>query len=234
MLYFNESHECNTADEAWLYWWNKLSSNVDNEESRDGNIVGEIINATTTINDPTRSFSNNKVRRLPLRYCIGEMLWYASGKKELKEIQKFTTGWDRLTDDGENVNSNYGYCIMYKYGFNQLEQVIEQLRKNPRTRQAVIHIKEARNLIENPTKDVNCTVCLQFFIRQDKLYMITYMRSCDLWLGFPNDIFQFMNLQVYLSMVLGVGLGTYTHICGSLHLYERDYLLVKEREKDKI
>lgn len=48
------------------------------------------------------------------------------------------------------------------------------------------------------------------------------MRSCDLWYGFPYDVFNFCNLQVLLSMELGVELGTYTHICGSLHLYERD------------
>lgn len=49
------------------------------------------------------------------------------------------------------------------------------------------------------------------------------MRSNDLWMGFPNDIFQFTAIQIYLAMRLGVGLGTYTHIAGSLHLYDRDY-----------
>ena len=48
------------------------------------------------------------------------------------------------------------------------------------------------------------------------------MRSNDIWFGLPYDIFQFTSLQILLSMELGVGIGTYTHICGSLHLYERD------------
>ena len=30
-------------------------------------------------------------------------------------------------------------------------------------------------------------------------------------------------IQIYLAMRLGVQLGTYTHIAGSLHLYDRDY-----------
>ena len=66
-----------------------------------------------------------------------------------------------------------------------------------------------------------------------KLYMTTYMRSNDLWLGFPFDIFQFMNLQVLLCMDLadmGVTLGTYTHHAGSLHLYERDYFKGAEND----
>ena len=53
--------------------------------------------------------------------------------------------------------------------------------------------------------------------------MTTYMRSNDLWMGFPYDVFQFTCLQTLLAMELDVELGTYTHVAGSLHLYERDY-----------
>jgi thymidylate synthase len=154
-----------------------------------------------------------------MRYGIGELLWYLSANNKLSQIQKYTKGWDRMTDDGETVNSNYGYCIAKKYGFDQLEFVINELKKNPNSRRAVIHIKEPS---DKPSKDVNCTVCLQFFIREGKLYMTTYMRSNDIWFGFPYDVFQFTCLQIYLSMVLEVELGTYTHIVGSLHLYERN------------
>jgi thymidylate synthase len=83
----------------------------------------------------------------------------------------------------------------------------------------VIHIKEPSN---KESKDVNCTVALHFIIREGKLYLTTYMRSNDIWMGFPYDVFQFASMQVLLSMELGVELGTYTHIAGSLHLYERN------------
>ena len=128
-----------------------------------------------------------------------------------------------------SVNSNYGARIQEatcEYSgdtFNQLEMIEAMLREHPESRQAVIHIKQPRDLMKYPTKDVNCTVCLQFFIRNEQLYLTTYMRSNDLWMGFPNDIFQFTALQIYLAMKLNVRLGTYTHIAGSLHLYERDY-----------
>jgi thymidylate synthase len=63
--------------------------------------------------------------------------------------------------------------------------------------------------------------------------MTTYMRSNDLWMGFPNDVFQFTCMQIWLAMRLGVKLGTYTHIAGSLHLYERDYNKAKENIKNE-
>ena len=221
MITYNKYIEVNTLDEAFDYWYELLSTNTTISESRDGNVVGEVINAMTVIKDPTRCIMKSEIRKLPMRYCIGEMLWYLSGNKDLKEIQKYTTNWDRMSDDGITVNSNYGHCIKYKYGFDQWEYVKNMLLENPETRQAVIHIKTADNI---PSKDVNCTVCLQFFIRNNKLYLTTYMRSNDIWLGFPYDVFQFTAMQILMSMELGVELGSYTHIAGSLHLYERNLL----------
>ena len=216
---FNISMTCRDIDEAWLYWYNLLSSMNLSENSRDGGVIGEVINAQTVLADPTKNIMKNDVRNLSMRYAIGEMLWYLSGNDELKEIQKYTKGWDRMSDDGVHVNSNYGFCIKEKYGFDQWEWVKDELTLNPNSRRAVIHIKEPS---DRDSKDVNCTCCLQFFVRDDKLYLITYMRSNDIWMGFPYDVFQFTNMQILMSMQMGYGLGSYTHICGSLHLYERN------------
>lgn len=227
----------NTLDVAWQQWYDMIAPSKDDktEESRDGVVVGEVINATTVIEDPTRCIMKNKIRKLPMRYCIGELLWYLSGNNSLDAVRLYTSAWDRMSDDGKTVNSNYGYVIQHEHGFNQLTMCENILRKDPNSRQAVIHIKTARDIRVEPTKDLNCTVCLQFFIREGKLYMTTYMRSNDLWMGFPNDVFQFTCMQIYLAMRLGVKLGTYTHIAGSLHLYERDYLtsLKNKEESDE-
>lgn len=220
---FNITINVDDIDTAWLFWYDKLVNQAASMKSRDGDVRGEIINAVTVLSNPTNNIMKNDVRKLSMKYAIGEMLWYMSGKPLLKEIQKYGRGWDRMSDDGETVNSNYGWCIKKKYGFDQYKYVKDLLMRDSQTRQAVIHIKEPRNTLENPTKDLNCTVCLQFFVREGKLYMTTYMRSNDLWMGFPYDVFQFTCLQVLLSMELGLELGTYTHIAGSLHLYKRDY-----------
>lgn len=228
----NKYFEAPTIDEAWDYWFQIITRRESNEiaDSRDGSVVGEILNAVTVIDDPTRCILQSPIRKLPMRYMIGELLWYLSGVPTLDAIRLYTSAWDRMSDDNTVVNSNYGFKIQNatcEYSgefFNQLEMVEKMLKLQPESRQAVIHIKQPRNLMEYPTKDVNCTVCLQFFIREEKLYCTTYMRSNDLWMGFPNDVFQFTTIQVYLAMRLGCKLGTYTHIAGSLHLYERDYL----------
>lgn len=224
---------CKTLDEAWQYWYDTICDNISEDVSRDGNVVGEVINSVTIIEDPTRCIMKNPIRKLPMRYCIGELLWYLSGNNHLNAIRLYTSAWDRMSDDGETVNSNYGYILRYKFGFDQIKMCEDVLKSDPNSRQAVIHIKVPENITENKTNDLNCTICLQFFIREHKLFMTTYMRSNDLWMGFPNDIFQFTCMQIYLAMRLGVELGTYTHIAGSLHLYKRDYeTSLKNKEKN--
>lgn len=221
-----------TLDEAWLTWFEKMKECSESIESRDGQVTAEVINAITVIDDPTKNIMNNDIRKLSLRYAIGEMLWYLSGNPELKAIQHYTKAWDRMSDDGETVNSNYGYIIKEAYNFNQYEYCKQLLIKDKNSRQAIIHIKVPKNTLEQPTKDLNCTVCLQFLIRENKLYCTTYMRSNDLWLGFPYDIFQFTCIQVRMAMELGLDIGSYTHIAGSLHIYERDFKKALERESE--
>lgn len=221
-----------TLDEAWLSWFKKMKECSDSIESRDGQVAAEVINAITVIDNPTKNIMTNGIRKLSMRYAVGEMLWYLSGSPELKAIQNYTKAWDRMSDNGKTVNSNYGFLIKDAYGFDQYEYCKNILRKDINSRQAIIHIKMPRNTIENPTNDLNCTVCLQFIVRDRKLYCTTYMRSNDLWLGFPYDVFQFTCIQIRMAMELGLDIGSYTHIAGSLHLYQRDFEKAIKNEKE--
>lgn len=188
--------------------------------SRDGAVVGEVTDAVFCVEDPTRNIVTSPVRKMPMRYAVGELAWYLSGSNRVQDISQFSKVWEKLSDDGETNNSAYGWRILSKFGFDQWEYVKELIRKDPNTRQAVIHIKDADNHV---TKDTPCTVYLQFLLRNGKLNLSVHMRSNDIWMGVPYDMFSFCFLQVKMAMELGVEVGQYTHYAGSLHLYERDY-----------
>lgn len=214
--------EADNVTEAWQEWFDYLSTpGQEVADSRDGAVYGEVLNAVTVINDPTRNIVKSTDRKLPVRYAVGELLWYLSGSDRLEDIKIFSKAWERMSDDGVHLNSSYGHRIFEKFGFDQLEFVVDVLTKDPSSRQAVIHIKEPVDYRVSPSKDVPCTVALQYLIRNGKLYATTYMRSNDLWTGFPYDVFCFTCFQIMLAFRIGVGIGSYTHIAGSLHLYER-------------
>ena len=104
---------------------------------------------------------------------------------------------------------------------NQIPRVIETLKARPDSRQAVVQLFDRTDTIE-PHLDIPCTCTLQFFIRSNRLHMLTSMRSNDAWKGLPHDVFTFTMLQELVARSLDVELGEYKHSVGSLHLYESD------------
>jgi thymidylate synthase len=212
------------ATSAWEDLYDSLSRQGENgfsQPSRAGTVVGEHINVSVVISDPSRGMVESPLRDMPMRYAVGELLWYLSGSNRLKDINRYSKFWNKLSPDGVTVNSAYGDRIQNMFGFDQWEHCKQLLINDPYTRQAVIHIKDADN---NPVnmKDTPCTIALQFLIREGALYMSVMMRSNDIWLGFPFDVFCFTALQVKMAMELGLELGDYTHFVGSLHLYGKD------------
>lgn len=217
-----------TVNEVWVKAYDALATMAESsfrDPSRDGPVVGEICDAVFCVNDPTRNIVSSEIRRLPMRYAVGELAWYLSGSNRVRDISRFAKKWEEISDDGVHNNSAYGYRISTQFGFDQWRYVKKLLTKDPNTRQAIIHIKTPN---DSETKDTPCTVYLQFLLRQGKLNLSVHMRSNDIWMGVPYDMFSFCFLQMKMAMELGVEIGEYTHYAGSLHMYERDYLTARE------
>lgn len=220
-----------TVNDVWEQAFQALSEQAREgyvAGSRDGDVVGEICDAVFCVEDPTRNIVTSPIRNMPMRYAIGELAWYLSGSNRVADISQFSKVWETLSDDGETNNSAYGWRIFNKFGFNQWRHVFDLLKKDPNTRQAIIHIKDADKA---PTKDTPCTVYLQFLLRDGKLNLSVHMRSNDVWMGVPYDMFSFCFLQMLMAMSLEVGIGEYTHYAGSLHLYKRDYSKAITKQK---
>ena len=159
--------------------------------------------------------------RASIIYALGELIWYFSGDNHLDFINKFSSVWNQLSDDGKTCNSAYGYLLQEKFGFNQIDTIIRLLKTDSDTRRAVLNLNYANKSVIT-TKDEPCTVCIQFFIRNNKLHTTVYMRSNDLYTGFPYDILFFTELTKYIASKLNIKTGEYTHIVGSLHFYDEN------------
>jgi len=110
---------------------------------------------------------------------------------------------------------------------DQISQVRNLLANRPSSRQAVVQLFNAED-ISHHHADVPCTCTLQFLVRSSRLDMFVSMRSNDAYKGLPHDIFAFTMLQEMLARDLGVSIGRYKHVAGSLHLYKTDEQKVDE------
>lgn len=209
----------NCATDAFEKAYNNVLTFGEEVESRIGK-TKHLTDITIQIDNPCHNVCLNPERNLSLRYILGEMRWYMSGSNKVSEIAPYAKMWSALTDDGETVNSAYGYRIMHQFGFDQLQYCIDKLKANPYDRQAVIHIKEASN---KPTKDTPCTCLIQFTCFRGRLNAHVYMRSNDIWLGLPYDVVFFTTLQQIVAEKIGVPIGKYYHTVGDLHLYEKHW-----------
>lgn len=99
---------------------------------------------------------------------------------------------------------------------------MSKLRKHEGTRQAVITLWDPNLDNVKGKNDYPCTVALGFTRHDENLSAHVTMRSNDVWLGLPYDMFQFTQLQLTLCNILGLRPGTYTHTAWSMHLYDRD------------
>ena len=180
----------------------------------------EIQNAQFTLTN----LDNNVItirENTSLEYLLGELVWYFSGDNSLDFIGKFSSFWENISDDGETANSAYGHIMYNKFGFDQVEQMIELLSSDEHSRRALININTPHNNVQD-TLDEPCTIALQYFIRDGKLHSTGMMRSNDMWFGFPYDIPFFTELQKYIAHRLDIETGSYTHFVTSMHVYDRN------------
>lgn len=214
-----------------------------------GTTTRELLNYNITLMDPRNRIINFTDRKTNLKYLLGEFCWYLSGSNNPDDIIPYSKFWDNIRNEGKiagydkgTINSNYGHRMFghdaemsvpyiedgdYMGDRSQWNAVVDILTRDKDSRQAIINIHRPADRHAG-NKDVACTLTLQFFIREDRLFMITNMRSNDVILGFTNDVFQFTMLQEALMLQLrsvypDLKLGHYYHNAGSMHLYSRHF-----------
>ncbi|RZJ93086.1 MAG: thymidylate synthase, partial [Hymenobacter sp.] len=151
---------------------------------------------------------------------IGELLWYLAQRNDLDMIAYYLKYYQQQDPGRGIVEGGYGPRLFkFRGQYNQVNTIIEMLRRKPTTRQAVIQLFDAED-VASMQKDVPCTCTLQFLLRDQHLHLVVNMRSNDAYLGLPHDVFTFTMLQEIVARSLDVALGSYYHFVGSLHLYD--------------
>lgn len=125
----------------------------------------ELTGVLLEITDPRARLSRTETRGKPYS-CLGELCWYLAKSKDLNFISYYLPVY-RRSADGNEIFGGYGPRLFDWRGLNQLANVTDVLRRKPDSRQAVIQLFDASDIVEEH-KDIPCTCTLQFMIRRGK------------------------------------------------------------------
>lgn len=190
----------------------------------------ELLNPTIILTNPKNRLFYNEHRNFNLAYALVEAFYLFNPSNDVSNFSFYNKKMSDYSDDDTHINSAYGFHIA-----NSLKALVEKLKEDKDTRQAVLNIYSSKYGIDMKTKDVPCTIALNFLIRDNKLNLTTYMRSNDLFWGLQYDLFMFTCLQEVIAKELGIEMGCYIHCPTSLHVYEYHWdLLEKINETNTI
>ena len=158
-------------------------------------------------------------RRLSHQFMAAEAHWILTGCNLVEPLARHAPSIRQFSDDRITFFGAYGPQIV-----PQLDYLTSTLRDDPHSRQAVATIWQR---CPPKSRDIPCTIAVQWLIRDGALHCIDTMRSSDIWLGWPYDVFNFTMLTAAIAIRLrqaGVPtrLGTLSIHSASQHLYERN------------
>lgn len=193
------------------------------EVSPRGKLTREIPQHTVEV-DMRRPVLTVPGRKLSYRFMAAEAFWILSGSNTVAGIAPWNKHIAEFSDDGETFFGAYGPKVI-----GQLDYVVRKLIEDKDTRQAGLTIWR-----ENPpqTKDVPCTVAIFANIRDNKLNVHVFMRSSDVWLGLPYDVFNFSmighliccRLNAHESTSVQIEPGTLYLTAASSHMYQPQWV----------
>ncbi|HET9958573.1 MAG TPA: thymidylate synthase [Polyangiaceae bacterium] len=192
----------------------------------------EEFGALLELTNPRARLSRTESRQQTLFSCLGELLWYLAKSNELDFINYYVPHYRKESTDDETVRSAYGPRLFNNHGINQIENALTLLRAGHDSRRAAVQLFEAYDT-DPRNHESPCTCTLQFVLRKKRLHLLTFMRSNDVFLGLPHDVFAFTMLQEIVASHLSVEPGSYKHAVGSLHLYDEHRKLAKEYIAEK-
>lgn len=178
----------------------------------------EQVAVSATLTNPAACLFNNYVREPSFAYFGAELAWYLTGNPSIETLLTYAPSYINFSDDGVTAYGAYGFRGL---SLVELENLADRMRANPLSRQHVIPLWRADDRGVK-SKDVPCTVSLQFLNCGGYLDLIVYMRSNDLYLGFLYDVPCFCSIQLLMAKMLGLKVGYYHHNVGSLHIYDKD------------
>jgi len=187
--------------------------------------------------DLNEGFPLLTTKKVHLKSIIYELLWFIAGDTNIKYLKDHGVSiWDEWADENGELGPVYGHQWRSwpapdGKSIDQLSNVIEQIRKNPDSRRLIVSAWNPAEVDKMALPP--CHSLFQFYVSEGKLSCQLYQRSADVFLGVPFNIASYALLTMMVAQVCGLGLGSFVHTFGDVHIYSNHFEQVKtqlERE----
>jgi len=175
-------------------------------------------------------------KKVAWKAAIHELLWFyvkrTSDSTYLKENK--VKIWDEWIRKDGTIGKAYGYQLgkkikngykkifkifkKYKYT-NQVHKLIDGLKKDPASRRHIISLWNIYDLWDMALYP--CVWHCQVLVKQNKANLIVGIRSNDMGLGNPFNVFQYYVLLRMIAHVTGLEVGNLIFNINDCHIYER-------------
>lgn len=210
-------------------------------DSRNGPVVKVDQPVSTVTTHPTQRVLFHPWRDANPFFHFYESLWMLAGRQDIKPLTRYVSRMADYSDDGVKQNAAYGYRWRHARSYiqpmrsdrDQLDEIIKELKDNPKSRQCVLQIWDHELDLGTKTKDHACNIAVTFQIDQfGALEMVVFCRSNDaIWGCHGANAVHFSVLMEYVARSLGVLIGSMTQVSVNYHAYKN--VLDKMLEKRK-
>jgi thymidylate synthase len=209
------------------------------EPSRAGEVQVLAEPVMTIIDKPWQRVLFSAVRDANPFFHMFEAIWMLAGAANAEPLETFVRDFNVYAEpDTGRVHGAYGARWRGTFGFDQLDYVIQLLRREPYSRQAVIQMWDCTvpllfgsDDLRGDWKDRPCNthIYLRLF-GSNILDMTVCCRSNDaLWGAHGANAVHFSVLHEYLAASLGVTMGTLQQLSNNYHAYTTFLDTIKTR-----
>lgn len=134
-----------------------------------------------------------------------------------------------LGPDGEELGSKEIPVPFtgYRFDVGDLGDVVNLLKQEPSTRQAYLPIWFPEDTGVTSAQRVPCTLGYYFIRKNGKLEMTYFLRACEWYRHFRNDVYLAIRLQQWVAEQVEMEAGQFTMHVGNMHLFRGDAHRVK-------
>jgi thymidylate synthase len=139
----------NGEDVNELYWrgMNLLRTEGIEEDSRVGRVLVMPEPIVSSYHKPRQRVLLDLKRAANPFFHLFESLWMLAGRDDVLALNRFITDFGtRFAESDGRVHGAYGHRWRKALGFDQLDIIVERLKANPRDRQCVLQMWDARKM----------------------------------------------------------------------------------------